>query len=262
MAADREKCIEAGMNDHVAKPIDPTELFATLLRWIKPRDGNRPAPPAAPPAANLPTPVPAPDSNRLEIPGVDTQSALRRTGGNRKRYESLLRKFAQPNAAGVQDIRSALATGDVEAAARAAHSLKGTAANLGAAALADVAAKVETAINLRQGVDEALGALAGSFDTVLAAIRAALPAEQVAPVAGAASADPSTVRQPLTRLAKLLKNDDGDAADFILDARPVLSQVLREVEIDTLSEQVGNFDFEAALKSLFDIATRLSLKLE
>jgi signal transduction histidine kinase/DNA-binding response OmpR family regulator/HPt (histidine-containing phosphotransfer) domain-containing protein len=262
MAADREKCIEAGMNDHVAKPIDPTELFATLLRWIKPRDGNRPALPAAPPAANLPTPVPGPDSDRLEIPGVDTQSALRRTGGNRKRYESLLRKFAQPNAAGVQDIRSALATGDVEAAARAAHSLKGAAANLGAAALADVAAKVETAINLRQGVDEALGALAGSFDTVLAAIRAALPAEQVAPVAGAASADPSTVRQPLTRLAKLLKNDDGDAADLILDARPVLSQVLREVEIDTLSEQVGNFDFEAALKSLFDIAARLSLKLE
>jgi signal transduction histidine kinase/DNA-binding response OmpR family regulator/HPt (histidine-containing phosphotransfer) domain-containing protein len=258
MAADREKCIEAGMNGHVAKPIDPAELFATLLRWIKPRDGKRPAPPAAPPAANLSTPLP----ERLEIPGVDTQSALRRTGGNRKRYESLLRKFAEPNAGGVQDIRSALATGDIEAAARAAHSLKGAAANLGATALADVAAKAETAINLGQGVEETLRALAVSFDTVLAAIRSALPAELVAPAATAASADPSTVREPLTGLAKLLKNDDGDATDFILDARPVLSKVLTEVEINTLSEQVGNFDFEAALKSLFDIAARLSLKLE
>ena len=38
MAADREKCLEAGMNDHVAKPIDPDELFSALLRWIKPRE--------------------------------------------------------------------------------------------------------------------------------------------------------------------------------------------------------------------------------
>ena len=41
MATDRDKCIEAGMDDHVSKPIDPDELFATLLRWIKPRHGTR-----------------------------------------------------------------------------------------------------------------------------------------------------------------------------------------------------------------------------
>jgi two-component system, sensor histidine kinase and response regulator len=263
MAADREKCIEAGMNDHVAKPIDPTELFATLLRWIKPRDGNGAAPPAALPAATLSTPPGDPGSDRLlEIPGVDTKSALRRTGGNRKRYESLLRKFAQPNAAGVEEIRSALAAGDTQAAARAAHSLKGAAANLGATALAEVAAKTETAVHLGQGVDEALRSLAVSFDTVVAAIRSSVPPEPVAPVSGSAAADPSTVSEPLRRLEKLLKNDDGDAADFILEARPVLSKVLTEPEITTLSEQVGNFDFAAALQSLFDIARRLSLKLE
>ena len=44
MAADREKCIEAGMNDHVAKPIDPDELFTVLLRWINPRDGSSTTP--------------------------------------------------------------------------------------------------------------------------------------------------------------------------------------------------------------------------
>ena len=42
MAADREKCIEAGMNDHVAKPIDPDELFTVMLRWIKPRRRQQP----------------------------------------------------------------------------------------------------------------------------------------------------------------------------------------------------------------------------
>jgi two-component system, sensor histidine kinase and response regulator len=40
MATDREKCLDAGMNDHIAKPIDPDRLFKTLLRWIPPRIGS------------------------------------------------------------------------------------------------------------------------------------------------------------------------------------------------------------------------------
>jgi hypothetical protein len=74
--------------------------------------------------------------------------------------------------------------------------------------------------------------------------------------------DPVTVLEPLLRLKTLLKNDDGDAADFILDARPGLLRVLTEAEMDTLAGHVGNFDFAAALHSLSDIAARLSLKLE
>jgi signal transduction histidine kinase/CheY-like chemotaxis protein len=262
MAADREKCIEAGMNDHVSKPIDPDELFAALLRWIKPRDGGSPAKESAPPVSSLPAPAQAPESAPLEIPGIDTKSALRRTGGNRKRYESLLRRFAEPSTGGVEEIRAALAAGDTSTAARAAHSLKGAAANLGATALAEVAAKVETALTRGEGVEDALNSLALSFDSVTAAIRAALPGEQAAAGTGQAPADPSTVLQPLTRLKQLLKNDDGDAADFILDARPALSSVLTEAEINTLTGLVGNFDFEAALKSLSGISARLSLKLE
>jgi len=262
MATDREKCIEAGMNDHVTKPIDPQELFAALLRWIKPREASSSAKQVAAAATIPPAQPQASASGALQIPGVDTKSALKRTGGNRLRYESLLRKFAQPSAGGVQEIRAALAAGDTATAARAAHSLKGAAANLGAAALAEVAARAETAITTGQGIDDALQSLALSFDTVAAAIRAALPAEQAAASSTATSADPATVAEPLARLNKLLKNDDGDAADFILEARPNLSRVLTEAEINTLSGLVGNFDFAAALNSLSGIAARLSLKLE
>src|SRR5271167_2815032 len=104
MAADREKCIEAGMNDHVSKPIDPDELFAALLRWIKPREASSPVKQVAAAATIPPAPPQASDSGVLQIAGVDTKSALKRTGGNRLRYESLLRKFAQPSTGGVQEI--------------------------------------------------------------------------------------------------------------------------------------------------------------
>jgi signal transduction histidine kinase/DNA-binding response OmpR family regulator/HPt (histidine-containing phosphotransfer) domain-containing protein len=262
MAHDIEQCVDAGMNGHVAKPIDPDALFAALLRWIKPRTAESLPQESAPRVASQPAPPIAPDPDPLEIHGIDTKSALRRTGGNRKRYESLLRKFADPSAGAVEEIRTALAAGDTPTAARAAHSMKGAAANLGAGALAEIAAKTETAITAGEGVPDALHSLANSYQAVAAAINLALPSLQVEVADAGSPADLATVIEPLTRLKILLTNDDGDAADFILDARPRLSKVLTETEISTLSGLVGNFDFEAALVSLSNIAARLSLRLE
>jgi HPt (histidine-containing phosphotransfer) domain-containing protein len=263
MESDREKCTEAGMNDHVAKPIDPDQLFAALLRWIKPRrDANgASADTAAPPKTAAPA-AQAADTDTPAIAGIDTRSALKRTGGNRKRYEGLLRKFAEQQAAAVQEIRAAMAAGDTATAQRAAHSLKGAAGNLGAGALAEAAAKAETALTTEQGVESALESLARSLDAAVEAIRTALPAEVSANGAGQASTDPATVVEPLTRLKKLLETDDGEAAEFIVDARPNLSGVLTGAEIESLIGLVGNFDFEAALKCLSGIAARLSLNLE
>ncbi len=142
MESDRERCTEAGMNDHLTKPIDPDALFAALLRWIKPRaDVAATAPPefaAALARPRSPEQAGVGETASLQIEGLDTQSALRRTGGNPKRYEMLLRKFAE--SANVEEIREAHAAGDATTAARAAHSLKGAAANLGATAVANSAA--------------------------------------------------------------------------------------------------------------------------
>jgi hypothetical protein len=68
--------------------------------------------------------------------------------------------------------------------------------------------------------------------------------------------------QLLHRLQKLLKSDDGEAADFILEAKPALSKALNGTEINALSGFVGNFDFDGALKCLSEIATRLTIHLE
>ena len=261
MESDREKCTEAGMNDHLAKPIDPDALFRALLRWIKPRGDLAADAPRETGAATgrLPGPAGPPETTTLEIAGVDTQSALRRTGGNPKRYEMLLRKFAE--SANVEEIREAHAAGDTAAAARAAHSLKGAAANLGATAVANAAAEVETAIQKGHSVQPELDALATKLRTIVQAIRSALPSEQVTDSARAATADPASVVAPLQRLTKLLSNDDGEAADFILDAQPDLVKVLTGSEITTLRAFVGNYDFSGALKCVSEIAGRLGLQL-
>jgi len=116
-----------------------------------------------------------PDSDTLKIAGIDTSLGLKSIGGKRERYVSLLHKFAAKQAEAAEAIRAALAAGDVSAAEREAHSLKGSASTLGATALAEHAAKVETAIKTGQSVDEALGSLSHSLVAVMKAIRTALP---------------------------------------------------------------------------------------
>jgi signal transduction histidine kinase/DNA-binding response OmpR family regulator len=264
MESDRERCTEAGMNDHLTKPIDPDALFAAMLRWIKPRADDAAKAPTESPAATIsvrsPEPAGPPETATLQIEGVDTQSALRRTGGNPKRYEMLLRKFAE--SANVQEIRDAHAAGDTATAARAAHSLKGAAANLGATALANAAADVETAIKAGQSAQPLLETLDTRLRTVVQAIRSALPSEHIADSARAATADPSSVVTPLRKLRKLLSNDDGDAADFILEAQPDLAKVLTGSEITSLRDFVSNYDFVGALKCVSAIASRIGLQLE
>jgi two-component system, sensor histidine kinase and response regulator len=258
MPTDREKCLEAGMNDHLAKPIDPDNLFKTLLRWIPVRT-------AAPTGGAAPTGMaqkaPA-DSDLLEIPGIDTQSALKRTGGNRQRYESLLRRFADSQVGAVGEIRVALRAQDSDTAERIAHSLKGTAANLGANALARAAASGELAIKTQSNVEHTLVEMEQTLFAIVTTIQKACPSAEKVESTQSGNGDLSVIVQPLSRLKKLLETDDSEAAEFIVDAQGSFSTVLRRTEIETLTRAIGDFDYENALRCVSGIADRLSLTLE
>jgi CheY-like chemotaxis protein len=251
MVSDRELCLEAGMNDHIAKPIDPKQLFDALLRWIARSGSIKPASRGDPMKPGV-----------LSIAGVDTESGLKLTGDKRGHYESLLREFAKQEAGAVEQMRTALAAGDAATAKRGAHSLKGTAGTLGATTLAEKAATAETAIKNGHDVDEALRSLSVSLMAVVEAISAALPDEASNHVASEASNDPTAVVEPLTQLRTLLENYDGAAVKFTVQAAPKLSCVLTAAEMETLSGLVSRYDFVAARKCIADVAARLSLELK
>jgi two-component system sensor histidine kinase/response regulator len=138
---DRERCLAAGMNDHVSKPIDPPVLWQTVLRWVRPQRA------AARPAAAVPTSG-APDAARLPsgIAGLDVDEALARLGGRTALYLSVLKMFVanHPDTAG--QMQAALREGRRAEALRLAHTLRGAAASIGARELSEAAAGIEVAL--------------------------------------------------------------------------------------------------------------------
>jgi two-component system sensor histidine kinase/response regulator len=145
LPSERERCLQAGMNDYVPKPIDPNLLRVVLERWVQPR--RAPAPLRVEPVAIAEDPVAI--SLPEILPGVDTGVALRRLMGNRDLLVRLLREFASEHAKDPEHIRASLARGDLAAACAAVHRLKGVAGNLAAQQVFASAAVLESV--LREG---------------------------------------------------------------------------------------------------------------
>ncbi|MEO5333687.1 MAG: response regulator [Magnetococcus sp. YQC-5] len=179
MSGDRERCLEAGMQDHIAKPVDPAAMFATLARWIKPAN-PQPLPNLLEheeQAGKRITQAVMPD-----IPGLDTDTGLLRMGGHLSGYLELLKKFKENQGHADQAIQQALADNDLLTAERLAHTLKGVAGAIGARTLADQASILEAAIKERADVaqiEKALQVTSDALSAICASLEQALPKPDV-----------------------------------------------------------------------------------
>jgi CheY-like chemotaxis protein len=145
MAGDEAKSMQAGMNDHITKPIDPVQMFATLQKWIKPLAER--AAIQKPAAGDKPREPDHAVSDKGELPeflpGFDLAAGLTRLMGNKRLYRKLLLDF-EANFGGVTDeIREAIDAKDFEQAHSLVHNLKGLAGNLEATDLQAAAVEME-----------------------------------------------------------------------------------------------------------------------
>jgi CheY-like chemotaxis protein len=145
MAGDEDKSLEAGMNDHVTKPIDPNQLFATLQKWIKPGEKRARVEQSEAPAEQ-PEPnkaIPADDELPESLPGFDLADGLKRLQGNKKLYRKLLLSFTTDYNMVANEIRQALDAEDFDRAHSLVHNLKGLAGNLAATELETASVNLE-----------------------------------------------------------------------------------------------------------------------
>jgi CheY-like chemotaxis protein len=171
MEEDRLRCLAAGMNDHIAKPIEPEHLWKALLKWVKPRESKS--------ATVMENKTPSDLSFLSGIDGLDSFNALRRVLGKKALYESMLRKFITGQKSVVAEIAGALQENAWDEAERLAHTLKGVAGNIGATALVSLAIELESAIKERQSrpqIEDHLQRLEAPLDLLIGQLEQYLPA--------------------------------------------------------------------------------------
>jgi two-component system sensor histidine kinase/response regulator len=244
---ERDYCLAHGMNGHLAKPIEPAVLFATLAQLNRPRGTLAPFPERPSRTNTLPA-----------IEGLDTADGLARVAGNETLYRKLLQQFIEQQAATMAEIPLALARGDVATAARLAHTLKGVAGNLGARQVQ--AASDELEKRIREGgpgqdLAPVLRKVSATLEPLVSAVRV-----QLSPPPGASATapavDPAQARAIARQLLELLTGYDAGAAAFAEANQDRLRPLFEAARWTQFLQHMQGFAFPEARNLLEDAMVR------
>jgi len=253
MAEDKARVIACGMNDHIAKPINVNGMFITMAKWITPKE----------PKARMTTQseLPTNDSSETEIPhvlGIDTEAGLAVTQNNKALYLKLLKRFATSYRDFEQQFLDALQDSDEKAAIRHAHTLKGTAGNIGAKSIQDSAKLLEKAcevaleegmLNVNSAANEEIQTLLNNVMQDLVPVVTALndlstPAK---PVVQSQVLDRDKIKVIFAELEELIEDFDTDATDVVERLEPIFQDTEYSQQLSQLTEAVDAYDFDKAM---------------
>ena len=251
MAGDREKVLDAGMNDHIAKPINVNEMFNTMAKWIVPSN----------PVDNLSElgSTSGDDTVLPEFPGIDLKSALATTQSNPKLLKKLLIKFRDTEQDFEERFNSACESGDDELQTRLAHTIKGVAGNVGALGVYESAKALEQACKERkeeQEKSQLLGELMAQLAPVLDALsKLGQPAN--AQASASQAYDPEEARALLQCMQELLEDDDTEAADVLESLEPMLAGTAMHATLGEIVTALDEYDFDEALEATNKLIAQL-----
>lgn len=236
MEEEKQKCFEAGMNDHISKPIDVDALFTALSKWLAaPVRGIRQAG----------------KKTDITIEGIDTRQGLHRTAGNWPLYEKLLLNFARQQRELREGIRMALEDRDFVLAGQLVHTLKGLAGNIGAGSAMRFIVRMESSIQseeedqvLRHAFDDMALCLEQAGESIENA--SALRKQGQGKIKNNISQDEGEI----SRFLKLLKESDMEAVECFEDIRADLKVQMMEADYAALERAVTRYELLEAAKIL------------
>ena len=268
MAGDRERCLESGMNDHIAKPINPDILALTLARWLEPSRVGAARPRAAAPMTAA-SEKPATSGERgpefaLSRPGVDVALALRNLNGNKSLLLQLLDVFVEEHAEEAAILRAALAGGEIKKVHVIAHTLKGAGSTLGMTSVASICAAIEAATRADAGAPD-LAEVGAGIETLAAALQEVVEGVQAHAGESADEEDedeaaetapaprPMHVLPAIDALAQLLKSGDADAELESERLASLLSGTGARKRASAVAASASRYDFDGAQAALAEL---------
>jgi len=243
MAGDREECLRAGMNDHIAKPINPVALYDTLARWIDIARLDA-ATMLTPSGGELPADLSA-------IDGLDGADGLMRVGGDLSLYAGILEKFYHTQAGALKALEQKLEEADITGLGAQLHTLRGVCGNIGATLLHDELERLEQRVTAEGGVEPAaIERLRAPFEAVMSGIGLWLSQRKSSAPSAAAGGDALPL---IGRMRDLLREYNGDAVDLLDELTAALSGCDASALVASLRQSLSAYDFDAALATLDEI---------
>ncbi|MEJ2404227.1 MAG: transporter substrate-binding domain-containing protein [Candidatus Thiodiazotropha sp.] len=248
MSGDREKCLEAGMNDHIAKPIEPERLHVTLQNWLEKSDEPLQA-----------VSAPADDRHPVfpdRLPGIDLAWGLERIGGNHKLFARLLADFLSHHHHSLQLFQEQWQSNERENARRELHTLQGVSGNLGGLELQQAARKLES--QLLEGRDgllegDAFKTFAQCFEVFISSLEQLEGDGVIAGQVGASAApepNAENVQSLLEQLGDALDEGDPEARNLLSVIEAKLPDESTQRIFSRMTELINSYDFDDALVML------------
>ncbi|NDV23099.1 response regulator [Desulfovibrio sp. JC022] len=250
MKGDREKCINAGMDDYVSKPIDTHQLFEALSRWISAQDsGSFTGMSSEGRLCEINNGLP--DS----LPGIDVKEALQRMLGRTGLFYSMLDDFEADYADSADRLRALFNSGQEDELAILAHALKGVCGNFSALSLHSICNDLEQAVQNRnyEKVHLLLNSYEEELEVVLESIRS-LPEREVVLEAMPGLESEAEVAELLEKLRKLLMNNDFGAESLFEIIAVRMNEDKYCSVLDRLRKAINGFDFKGALVELEELS--------
>ncbi len=255
MSQDAEKSREAGMSDHVTKPVDPERLMAVLGKWTRPPKTGRDVPQEAVPAAMV---LPEFPPELLALASLDAQQGIRRIGGKVEAYRKQLRRFREHYPDAVAELSRLAAEQGARQAEEYCHALKGVSGNLGATAFYASVSAVDALLKQGRLPDAAqLEEMRQRLQEIMADI------DSLAAAGGTVPAPPSTplsreeVLERLEQLAQALQYDLGAADPVLGELRAGASGQEIEPALREIAAKTDVFAIDEALELVSVLRQRL-----
>ena len=250
MVSEQNKFLEAGMNDHIGKPIDPAQMLATLAKWVVPArispveiTQNRAA---TEPTEKLP-----------QLPGVSVAKGVRRLSGSVSAYYSILEKFLTGQKNTLPELRAALAAQDWASSERLAHTLMGLLGTLGAEILQNKAAELDKAIRSKavDPIEAHLSALDAElcplFEAIAETLKLRAAASDCKPAALCGEIDRTELASLIDKAKLQLEQFDTSVEETVQRLRKLVgSDAAMNQAMDAIERPIGVYDYELGLAEL------------
>jgi HPt (histidine-containing phosphotransfer) domain-containing protein len=267
MAGDDKKSIEAGMNDHITKPIEPDQLFATLQKWIKPvaerAAVQKPSVLDAPPEPDQV--VPHEEALPESLPGFNLAAGLERLMGNKRLYRKLLVDFGTKYTETAREIREALDAKDFDQAHSLVHNLKGLAGNLEATDLQTAAVEMEKLVkgqtakaSSNKDIKQRFKELENALDQALNAVRTLVSLDENKTTASSgetiASVPPELIKKVTEKIKAAVEMGD------VMKIKSIAEELKSESDAvapfcDELVRLAEDFDFDGIQRFMLEFGS-------